>query len=114
MATIAHRDAAMTDNAATLPRLDRSRGGPDRVTVVLLTLATFLAVFAILAARLQVTPGPAPAPSPRVVVLRRVYRTTIVDDGRPGRRGRAPTVSVSTSGAAPTTPPPTTRTSTHP
>jgi hypothetical protein len=104
----------MTDRAATLPRLDRSRGGPDRVTIMLLTLAAFLAVFAILAARLQVTPAPAPAPSPRVVVLRRVYRTTIVDDGRPYGRGRAATVSVSTSGTAPTTPPPTTRTSTHP
>ena len=45
----------MTDHAAILPRLDRSRGGPDRVTVMLLTLAAFLAVFAILAARLQVT-----------------------------------------------------------
>jgi hypothetical protein len=113
MATIAHRDAAMTDNAATLPRLDRSRGGPDRVTIMLLTLAAFLAVFAILAARLRVTSAPAPAPSPRVVVLRRVYRTTIVDDGRAYGRARAAAVSVSTSGTAPAPPPPTTRTSTH-
>jgi hypothetical protein len=104
----------MTDSAATLSRLDRSRGRPDRVTVMLLTLAAFLAVFAVLAARLRMTPALAPSPSPRVIVLRRVYRTTIVDDGRTDSRGRAATVSVSTSGTAPTTTPPTTRSSTHP
>jgi hypothetical protein len=106
----------MTDSAATLSRLDRSRGRPDRVTVMLFTLAAFLAVFAILAARLRATPALTPAPPPRVVVLRRIYRTTIVDDGRSEGRGGAATVSVSTSGtasAAPT-PAPTTRSSTHP
>jgi hypothetical protein len=110
------REAAMTDHAAALPRLDRSRRGPDRVTVMLLTLAAFLAVLAILAARLRATPAAAPAPSPRVVVLRRVYRTTIVDDGGSDGRGRGTTVSVSTSGAAAPTAPtaPTTRASTHP
>jgi hypothetical protein len=83
------------------------------MTVMLVTLAAFLAVFAILAARLRVTAAAAPAPSPRVVVLRRVYRTTVIDDGRSAGRGRAATVSVSTSGSAPTAPP-TTRTSSHP
>jgi hypothetical protein len=104
----------MTDNVATLSRLDRSRRGPDRVTVMLLTLATFLAVFAVLAGRLRAALAPPPSPSPRVVVLRRVYRTTVVNDGREGGRGRAATVSVATSGTAPATPPPATRTSTHP
>jgi hypothetical protein len=103
----------MAEHAATLSRLHRARGGPDRVTVMLVTLAAFLAVFAILAARLRVTAAPAAASSPRVVVLRRVYRTTVIDDGRSAGRGRAATVSVSTSGSAPTAPP-TTRTSSHP
>ena len=75
------------------------------MTVMLLTLAAFLAVFAILAARLRANPIPALPPAPRVVVLRRVYRTTIIDDGRPVRRGGAATVSVSTSGSAPSAPP---------
>ena len=97
----------MTDQAATLPRLDRSRRGPDRVTVTLLTLAAFLAVFAILAARLRATAVPVPALPPRVVVLRRIYRTTIVDDGRSEGRGGAATVSASGAAppAAPTTAP---------
>ena len=101
----------MTDQAATLTRLDRARGGPDRVTVMLVAVAAFLAVFAILATRLRATAAPAPAP--RVVVLRRIYRTTVIDDGRSAGRGRAATVSVSTSGSAPAAPP-TTRTSSHP
>jgi hypothetical protein len=110
------RDAAVTDHAATLRRGARSHRGPDRLTVMLLTLAAFLAVFAILAARLQAVPA-APAPPPQVVVLRRVYQTTIVDDGSRNGRGAATTVSVSSSGTAPTTAPaaaPTTRTSSHP
>jgi hypothetical protein len=80
---------------------------------MLLTLAAFLAVFAILATRVRATA--APAPSPRVVVLRRVYQTTIVDEGGSEGRGAA-RVSVSTSGTAPAAPTtaPTTRTSAHP
>jgi hypothetical protein len=110
------RDAAVTDHTATLRPVARSHGGPDRVTVMLLTLAAFLAVFAILATRLRATAATAPAPSPRVVVLRRIYQTTIVDEGGSEGRGAA-RVSVSTSGTAPTTAPataPTTRTSAPP
>ena len=101
----------MADHAATLPRRARPRGGPDRVTVMLLALAGFLAVFAVLAGRLSAVPAAAPAP--RVVVLRRIYRTTIVNDGSSRQRGGAATVSVSTSGAAAPAAP-TTRTSSHP
>lgn len=105
----------MTDLAVTVPRRARSRRGPDRVTVMLTTLAIFLVVFAVLATRLRATPAASSAPAPRVVVLRRIYQTTVVSDGAPhGRAGRA-TVSVSTSGAAsPTAAAPTTRTSAHP
>ena len=102
----------MTEHAAALPRAVRSRGGPDRVTVMLVTLAAFLAVFASLAGRLRATAASSPA-SPRVVVLRRVYETTIVNDGRRGGAGGATTVSVATSGSAPS-PAPTTRSSSHP
>jgi hypothetical protein len=111
------RGTAMTDVATVLPRRARPRGGPDRVTVMLLSLTGFLAVLALLAAQLRATPPAAAAPTPRVVVLRRIYRTTIVEDGLPAGRGGAATVSVSTSGAssaASSTAAPTTRTSAHP
>ena len=103
----------MTEHAAALPRAVRSRSGPDRVTVMLVTLAAFLAVFATLAGRLRSTAASWPAPSPRVVLLRRVYETTIVNDGRRGAGSGATTVSVATSGSAPS-PAPTTRSSAHP
>jgi hypothetical protein len=117
MVTIMARDGAMTDRPAALPRRARSRGGPDRLTVMLLVLAGFLVVLAILATRLRTAPAQASVPAPRVVVLRRIYRTTVVDDGLATGRGATATVSVSVSGATPPTtsgPAPTTRTSAHP
>jgi len=107
----------MTDQVAVLPRRPRSRGGADRVTIMLLTVAGFLAVFAILAEQMRAAAPGAPATSPRVVVMRRVYQTTVVDDTMPAGRGGRATVSVSTSGASSVgagAPAPTTRTSSHP
>jgi hypothetical protein len=111
----------MTDRLATrpetVPRRARSRGGPDRVTLMLLVLAGFLVVLAILSARLRTAPAQASVPAPRVVVLRRIYRTTVVDDGPATRQDATATVSVSSSGSTPPTSSaaaPTTRTSAHP
>lgn len=106
----------MTEVAAVLPRRARRRSGPDRITVMLLALTGFLAVLALLAAQLRAAAPAASAPAPRVVVLRRIYRTTIVEDGLAAGRGGAATVSVSTSGASSgaSTAAPTTRTSSHP
>jgi hypothetical protein len=103
----------MTEVASALPRpaRPRARRGPDRVTVALLTLAAFLLVLAVLAGRLRAAPVAAPAR--HVVVLRRIYRTTIVDDSRSDSAGgSSSSVSVSTSGGGSATPAaPATRTS---
>ena len=83
----------------------------DRVTVALLSVAAFLAVLALLGTQLR--GAAAHAPAHRVVVLRRIYRTTIVETvhgGAPG--GPSVTQSVSSSGGAMTpTAAPATRTS---
>jgi hypothetical protein len=81
----------------------------DRVTVALATLAAFLVALAVLAHQLRAATVPS-APH-RVIVMRRIYRTTIVDDGVAGARGGASTVSVSTSGGGAAPAAPTTRTS---
>ena len=103
----------MTEVATALPRpaRRRARRGPDRVTVALLTLAAFLLVLAVLAGRLRA--APAAAPVRHVVVLRRIYRTTIIDDSRSDSAGESSSsVSVSTSGGGSATPAaPATRTS---
>ncbi|HET9104673.1 MAG TPA: hypothetical protein VFN55_15075 [Solirubrobacteraceae bacterium] len=84
----------------------------DRVTVLLSGLCAFLLVLAVLATQLPATPATHPR---RVLLVRRVYRTTVVETvvNAPG-----PTVSsgpvtqsVSSSGAAAAPPAPTTRAS---
>jgi hypothetical protein len=88
----------MTEQTVLEPRLSRPRPrrGPDRVTIALLTLAAFLVVLAVLAGRLRAAPTAAPVR--HVVVLRRIYRTTVIDDNRAGAAGSS-SMSVSTSGA---------------
>lgn len=73
-------------------------GGSDRVTVVLFTLAAFLAVLALLAWQLG-------AASVRhraaVTVLRRVYETTVVETVvGAGRAGSSVTQSTSSAGGS--------------
>ncbi len=102
-------------SATTSPhRAGRRRGssGPDRLTVVLFSLAAFLAVLALLAGQLRAasaSSGARPA-----LVLRKVYRTTVIEtitDGS-GAGGTSVTQSVSSSGSGATTlAAPTTRTS---
>jgi hypothetical protein len=98
-----------TTAAATRPRPARA-AGPDRFTVLTLTLAAFLAVLALLAWQMRSAPVPRPRP---VVVLRRVYETRVVETliGRSGG-GSSITQSVSSSGSSgPVTAGPTTRAS---
>lgn len=102
----------MTESAASLPGRGpvRARSGPDRVTVMLATLAVFLTVLSVLAGRLR-TAAPVAVPAHHVLVVRRIYQTTIVDDRGSARRASAPSVSVSTSGGTAMSATPATRTS---
>ena len=90
----------------------RAASGPDRLTVLLLTIAAFLAVLAVLAGQLRVSSaGSSLKP---VVVLRKVYETRVVEtvNGKGGgTRGTSVTQSVSSSGSAAPTSAPTTRSS---
>ena len=89
--------AAAMATAATTRR--RGTAGPDRVTVVLLTLASFLAVLALLAWQLRTSATVGMSPSP---VARRVYQTTVVETvvGPSQRSGSSVTQSVSSSGSS--------------
>ncbi len=107
--------AAATEQAAEIGRPRpgrRAASGPDRLTVLLLTIAAFLAVLALLAGQLRVSSAGGP-PHP-VVVLRKVYETRVVETVR-GKGGAAGgtsvTQSVSSSGSAAPASAPTTRSS---
>lgn len=86
----------------------------DRVTVLLGGICAFLVVLAVLATQLPAAPASHPW---RVLVVRKVYRTTVVEtiDPAPGPAVTSTPViqSVSSSGAAavPAAAAPTTRTS---
>jgi hypothetical protein len=84
--------------------------GPDRLTVVLMSLAGFLVMLALLASQLRPTLVTA---HHSVVVLRRVYQTTVVDTVRgsgASAGGTSVSQSISSSGSVPPAAP-TTRTS---
>lgn len=85
------------------PRPTR-RGGSDRITVMLFSLAAFLAVLAMLVSQLPVT---SVAQHRAAVIIRRVYRTTVIETVVGGGAGGT-TVSRSTSssGGAVATPAP--------
>ena len=99
----------MATVATTSQRPRRSAAaGPDGVTVMFLTLAAFLTVLALLAWQVRSAPA---RPSHRVVVLRRVYETRVVETV-PGRGASTVSQSVSSSGAtSPISSTPTTRSS---
>lgn len=82
--------------ATTSPRRSTA-AGPDGVTVMLLTLAAFLAILAVLAGQVRSAPAPL---RHRVIVLRRVYETRVVETIIGGGRGGS-TVTQSTSSSAP-------------
>ncbi len=89
----------------------RTRFGPDRLTVALVTVSAFLFVLSLLATQLQAAPV---AARHRVVLIRRIYQTRVVETtrGQGATSGNSVTRSVSGSGAmtAPA-PAPTTRAS---
>jgi hypothetical protein len=110
-------EAAATDHGAgarggrrsARGRLRAPAAGPDRASVILLSLAAVLAVLALLAWELRSAP---PRSARRAeVVLRRVYQTTVVETivGSRSAAGTSVLQSVSSSGsgyspvAAPTT-----------
>ena len=82
--------------ATTSPRRSTA-AGPDGVTVMLLTLVAFLAILAVLAGQVRSAPAPL---RHRVIVLRRVYETRVVETIIGGARGGS-TVTQSTSSSAP-------------
>jgi len=73
------------------------------VTVILISAAVFLVVLAFLASHLQPTAKPL---AHRMVVVRRIYKTTVVETIRGGGSGTSVSQSVSSSGsgALPTAP----------
>jgi uncharacterized membrane protein YgcG len=77
----------------------RGDSGPDRLTVGLFSIAMFLVVLAFLAVQLRT--GAARPVARQLVVLRRIYRTTVIEAVRGpggGGGGSSQTQSVSTSG----------------
>lgn len=109
--------AVATGAQAAPSRAPRARGGPDRVTVALLSLTAFLLVLALLGSQLSHAGATHAPPRTRAVLLRRVYRTTVVERILPAGSGGpsgGTSVSQSESGpAGPLAPPaaPVTRTS---
>lgn len=94
--------------AAASARPRAARSGPDRLTVILLSLGMFLGLLAVLADELRGSSSNAP----RAVLVRRIYVTRVVET-IPGP-GPATSISqsVSSSGSAyPASSTPTTRSS---
>jgi hypothetical protein len=89
------RTAAMA-TATTSPRRPVTTG-PDRITMLMLTLAAFLAILALLAWQVRAAPA---RPARHMVVLRRVYETRVVESVIGAARGRS-SVTQSVSRATP-------------
>lgn len=97
---------AVTTDSARPPV--RRRSASDRLTVILFATAAFLAVLTLLVSQLHMAPARA-----GMVVVRRLYQTTVVETVL-GRRAGGTSVSQSTSSSGSTpaaAPAPTTRVS---
>jgi hypothetical protein len=93
-------------------RTRRAVRGPDRLSVLLFATAAILVVVALLAGELHAVSTS--APSRRVILLRQVYRTTVVETVPGSGSGTSISQSVSSSGsgsAYSSSGPPTTRSS---
>ena len=89
---------AMADLSGATPS---RRAGPDRVTTGLLAVTAFLVVLAVLASNVRATPTR--LTPHRVILVRRIYQTSIIDDRATARsiRGNSSvTQSVATSGSS--------------
>jgi hypothetical protein len=94
--------------ATTTSHRARGSAGPDRVTVMVLSLAAFLVIFAGLAWQMRTAPARA---AHRMVLVRRVYETHVVETVvGPTAGGSSVTQSVSSSVPA-SSPAPATRSS---
>lgn len=71
--------------------------GPDRASVMLLSAAAFLAVLALLAWQVRATP--ATTARQRIVIVRHVYQTTVVETIKGAGSGTSVSQSVSSSGS---------------
>ncbi len=101
-----------TEAARPRPGGRRRASGPDRLTVLLLTAAAFLAVLSFLARELEASES-AKVARP-VIVMRRVYETRVVTTIRGGAStgtGTSVSQSSSSSGALPAAPAASTRSS---
>jgi hypothetical protein len=111
MATDAPPYLPTSPTSVTPPaRRRRSSSVPDRLAVMLFTIAAFLVVLALLARQLPTANYGGSRPVP---VLRKIYRTTVIETivGGSEPSGTSVSQSVSSSGATGTAATPTTRTS---
>lgn len=94
----------MTERAPTA-RARRARGGTDRITVALCSLTAFLLVLALLSTQLGSHAGFVRAAARRSVMVRRIYKTTVIERvlpagvGGPGGTSVAQSVSGSSPGS---------------
>ena len=88
----------------------RARGGSDRLSVLLFSVAAFLVVFALLVSQLPVAGSAVSRPVP---VLRKIITTRIIETikGGTGTGGTSVSQSVSGSASGPSVAAPTTHTS---
>jgi len=103
-------DGSGTAGMADAPGRPRGRGGSDRLSVVLFSVAAFLAVFALLVSQLPPSSSTASQPFP---VLRKIIVTRIIETivGGTGPSGTSVSQSVSGSSSSPSVAAPTTHTS---
>jgi hypothetical protein len=93
------REGATPARSASVGLARRAGSGPDRVSVLLFSLAAFLLVLALLGTQLAPTlSGGARRPA---LLVRRVYRTTVIERVIAGGAGGGASVSRSVSGANP-------------
>ncbi len=93
----------MDEQAPSAPAR-RGHGGPDRLTVALFSMAAFLVVLALLGAGLNLGSGHAAAR--KSVLVRRIYKTTVVEKVLPAGAGGAGGTSVSQSVSGASSAPP--------
>jgi hypothetical protein len=90
--------AAMATAAETTSGRASPARGPDTVTVTMLTVAGFFVILALLAWQVRSVPA---RPARRVIVMRRVYETRIVETVVGGSRRGGGSITQSVSGSVP-------------
>lgn len=99
-AAITERGGSPPSDARPPQGRRRAGTGPDRVSVIIFSLAAFLVVLALLSWELRAGSTRSAAVRP-VVIVRRVYQTTVVETIRGGgASGNSVSQSVSSSGSA--------------